>query len=448
MIVVLIDKKEHWLEYIWEQFVKINLLQTPSIIKTYHEYMNSQEKGSSDVCIVEYGKKQLYRDSLFIPQKNDYSTDNYIWIDDRLPVFRDTVVEKEEYDILYNAFVHLSRLEERQVASADRLNAYSFNHPRKDFRIWKIPVVNLLFNELEKKVTARFPSVDFRKQEKPVVEYSHDVDYLEKTIQLRIKQTAFYFFNAGRSVLHGRFRESLQNSAHGMWFFVKNSEYWCFDSWTELEEKFNIKSIFYIYSASRGNRKYNLKRWLIDPSYDISMNKKLQDTCRELMLRGIKIGLHGSFYSGMDEALFRKEKETLENAINSGVTKSRIHWLNYYDNTTPIILENCGIHEDSSIAYNDISGFRAGVASQYNPYDHDNRRAYDFTEIPLVIMDSHIYDYSMHSPELLLDWFYDSLSAVKNFTVSIDWHQRVLHDDYCWDGAYRNIVERIKKSIV
>ncbi len=449
MIIVLIDQREPWIDYILEQFIKINLLLTPLGILSYNEHKNRPNKNDGDKeLIIEYGKQQIYPASLFIPKKNEFKTDDYLWLNENLPIFRGTVINTNkgyEYDILYNAFVHLSRLEEWQVSPTKNFNAYSFNHPRKNKRIWKIPVVNYLFNELEKVITAQFPSVVFGRRVNPVIEFSHDVDYLEKTIQLRIKQSAFYLLNSVRSCIHGKLKKSFQHVLNGVQFLFTNSNYWCFDQWTELEKKLNIQSIYYIYCAVKDNRRHNFKRWLIDPSYNISNNKKLREKCKELMMNGIRIGLHGSYYSGTDEKLFKEEKEILENIINCSITKSRIHWLNYNDDVTPRIFEETGIQEDSSISYNEISGFRAGIASRYNPYDHTNRRAYNFYEVPLVIMDSQLYDYSIDVAELGLGWFYDMLAAIKNCVISIDWHQRVIHKDYGWDGGYLQIAEKIKR---
>lgn len=440
MLKVLSEHIEPWFIYIWEQFVVINFLKTDYRLMTYAEYAVT-ETNASDDHVIEYCEKPKFQDSLHIIKKCSYKTDEYEWIQPFLPVYRNTFDEKvkSNYDIFYNAFVHLSCLEEWKTSASKQFNAYSFKHPRKNKKIWKIPVVNYLFDDLERIISSRFQDVAFGKRVKPKVEFSHDVDYIKKTIQLRIKQSSFLFFNSMRLLGDLKVRESLINSARGINFLLTNSEYWCFDQWTDLEKELDIQSVYYIYTAVKSGKPCNVKRWLIDPSYNISKNKKLQDKCKELLKNGTRIGLHGSYYSGLNEILFRKEKMLLEESINHDITKTRIHWLNYYNNTTPGILEKAGIIEDSSIAFNDISGFRAGIASRYNPYDHLNQRAFKFYEIPLVIMDSQLYDYTADSSDTALSWFYNAMASVKNFFVSVDWHQRVIHKDYGWDGSFAAI---------
>jgi hypothetical protein len=155
------------------------------------------------------------------------------------------------------------------------------------------------------------------------------------------------------------------------------------------------------------------------------------------------IGIHGSYFSAENESLFCREKEILENSIDCKITKSRQHWLNYYDCKTPYVHKRAGIEEDSTLGFNDMPGFRAGIASKYNPYDHENNTSLTFKEIPLVVMDSHLYDYSTGFVSQNLGWLFDSINKVKNFMISIDWHQRVISSDYEWDAGYKEIISKM-----
>lgn len=447
MVVTIISETiEPWLKYIWEQFAYINSLHTDYRLATYSDTGIAGNQNDTNI-VIEYGIKQRFPYSFFIPSKKEFRTDDYVWVRDDLPVYRGTIAENGDYDLFYNAFVHLSRLEEWESESRGKLiDSYSFNHPRKDKRIWQLPVVNYLFNELERKIKEKFPPVEFGSGTKPIIEFSHDVDYIEKTVQLRLKQTAFDFFNAGKCLTKRELKGSFSKLKEGVNFVMKKSDYWCFDYWDKLENEFKVKSVYYFFAKSLAGNKYNLKQWLIDPSYDISNNRRLKEKCKELIAGGNKIGLHGSYYSALDEKLFMKEKEVLEKAIDRPITKTRQHWLNYRENITPYIHKRAEIEKDSTIGFNDISGFRAGVASLYNPYDHRNEVSFPFTEMPFAIMDSHLYDYAAHGGVQCPGWLFQSMERVKNFAAAIDWHQRVISRDYGWDGAYKEIAERYRLS--
>ena len=163
-------------------------------------------------------------------------------------------------------------------------------------------------------------------------------------------------------------------------------------------------------------------------------------------MKGNKLGLHGSYYSAFHESLFRNEKEVLENLLNVVIVKTRQHWLNFSESITPYIHQSNGIAEDSTIGFNDTAGFRAGIASGFNPYDHRNQCAFSFREIPLVIMDSHLYDYSGQEDLDSLGWFFNAIKNVKKCEISINWHQRVINEEYGWAGLYRQIGGRFQSE--
>jgi hypothetical protein len=159
--------------------------------------------------------------------------------------------------------------------------------------------VNYLFNELEEKIKGRYPEVSFGEKSKPVIEFSHDVDYINKTIQLRIKQSLFHLFNSGKSALRLDIKNSLSKFKNGVEFALTGGDYWCFDDWKELESKMDIKSVYYFFSKA-DNQTFRPKQWFLDPSYDISNNIRLKEKCRELASHGNRIGIHGSYFSAQN----------------------------------------------------------------------------------------------------------------------------------------------------
>ena len=440
MIALVVDNIEPWFKYIWQQFSSINKLETEYKILTYGDFSLSSDIKELNL-LIEYSKNKKYPHSLFIPKINKHHSGRYHWIREDLPVFYDSFdVKREKFDIFFNAFVHLGRLEEwLSEKRGIRIHSYAFRHPRKNKNIWKIPIVNLLFNLLEKIIVEKCPNIQFGKTENPVIHFSHDVDYIRKTIQLRIKQSAFNLLNATKSILSDHNEQTHKYLKSFTKSLLGKEDYLLFDKWVQLEEQFQIKSTYYFYAGIKSPNYMSPIKWVLDPSYQIENEKKLIAKCRELLFKGHEIGLHGSYFSAGDINHFKKEKNLIEDILKQPVTKSRQHWLNYIEAKTPYIHSESGIKFDSSLGYNDICGFRSGIASIYNPYDHIRQTAFEYKEIPLVLMDAHLNPISIVEDykNLFLNW----IGKVKTFNVAVDWHQRGASPDYSWINSYKTLCQ-------
>jgi hypothetical protein len=447
MIALVTDILEPWFIYIWEQFARVNKLESEYGFFTYDQFKQIHEHTKRSL-ILEYSSYRKVSQSLFIPRRNRFKTDDYVWIQNELPVYSGTFDKKlNNFDIFFNAFVHLSRLEEWiSEKKGKRIYSYAFRHPRKVQRIWKIPVVNHLFNLLETEIRKTGHNISFGGQEKPIIQFSHDVDYLRKTVQLRIKQSGYSFLNSAKLFFNHDRKKALSVLKRGVVSATGNADYRFFEWWNDLEDKLDIRSVYYFY-ARRNKLPTRMKavQWMLDPSYDISGDKDLKNICRGLVGRGHEIGLHASYLSAVDDALYVSEKNKLERIVNRPVTKSRQHWLNYLETVTPYTHQQAGIKTDSSLGFNDIEGFRSGIASIYNPYDHKMQKAFSFDEIPLVLMDAHIEDHSNCLDRF--NWLFECFGTSKKLLVSVDWHQRGASPEYGWINSFEKLCREYKKTV-
>jgi hypothetical protein len=450
MITLLTDSVDPWLTYIWEQFARINCLRDEYQFATYGDYQNSNRFCDSH-AVIEYGPEKRLDGSLFLLKRPEARPNQIIWKSPHLPIYRDSCREldgKPHCDLLYNAFFRLSRMAEWHAEKKGRsIRSYASRHPEKTMSIWRIPVVNFLFHELEKQIREHFPGVRFGSSRKPVLTLSHDVDYLDKTIQLRIKKTAWDGMHLLRRISKGRLKGCVPAATTMIDFVRQSSRYRCFEAWHRLESELGIKSVYYFYARNHYLKSFRLRRWILDPSYDITADEPLRNACRELMGRGHTIGLHAGFFAAQSAGLFQAEKEILEKVVDAEITKCRHHWLNYVEAKTPYIHAGAGIREDSTIGFNDIPGFRAGIASVYHPYDHINQRAFAFKEIPMVMMDAHIHSGIPQERSKRFDWLTEPVPKIKKFNVSVDWHQRGIHSDYAWHEAYLKLVNAFQERI-
>jgi hypothetical protein len=423
-----------WLVYIMEEFSRINRTE-------FSIQVISPESSISSSNVIIYNENPL--EGVCIPDRSYKQSDGKTRkISKDLFIIQGTEGDDNsftcEYDLFWNAFVFLSRLEEYEnEKKGRRIQSYSFKHPRKDKSTFDIPVVNNFFNRLEQIIKKNFPNLSFGEKQKPIIEYSHDVDYIQKTLQLRLKQTVFNGFNTFKSTLNPvSFARQVKKTLS---FLMSNPSCWCFDYWEKIERKADIRSIFYVYAKTEKN---NLKSWLLDPSYNITANVKFQEKLRDLIHGGFEVGLHGSFHSATDEKRLSREKEILEDAVGREVRKVRQHWLRYEELITPYIHDNL-FRYDSTLGWNDRMGFRSGIAGRYRPYDHKNKKPFNYMVTPQVIMDANIYDYGAQYIDRMTEKAMDILTGLRRHKtphISISWHQRVCNSDYGWHELYEQIL--------
>lgn len=437
-LLIITDLNEHaWLQYILEEFERTN-----GYVGEIKTAVQGSRLDTQDKYFIYYTTSPARRPSII--NRSNIITSEIIYLPGNKFVLAGTQTHDPRFvigfDLFWNAFVFLSRLEEVSAAfNGKQIKSYASRHPRSDKGTFEIPIVNILFNQLEDLIKEYYPELDFENKQNNLIELSHDVDYIQKTPQLRIKQSIFNFYNLLRSSSCNDFRSNLIKSFQ---FLSSRVDYWCFDYWEELEKRFARRSIFYIYAKAQ---KRTPKTWLLDPSYDLKTNKRLIHKLKHLLSEGFDIGLHGSFKSATDGALLKWEKEILERTLGINCKRIRQHWLRYDESITPY-LHNEFFQFDSTMGWNDRIGFRSGILSLYRPFDHKNNKPFDYYIVPQVIMDSHIFDYGSYRREAAIQSVFlllKQLTNYKNVHISISWHQRVCSKDYNWHHLYENILNVI-----
>ncbi len=197
---------------------------------------------------------------------------------------------------------------------------------------------------------------------------THDIDRIEKTYQFISKPLKF--------IRNGEFNNSIKSLKS----FIQKDNYWKIDDIINIEEKYGVKSTFFILNES-------IKFNVLKPStfvlaygrYSI-YNPRLVDTIKWLDKNGWEIGVHGSYNSYKDKDLLQKEKETLEDIVGHEIIGIRQHHLNLNDQTWKIQNE-LGFKYDSSYGSNMYCGF---LNNQFNPFYPKNT---NILVIPQVIMD-------------------------------------------------------------
>jgi len=255
---------------------------------------------------------------------------------------------------------------------------------------------------------------------------SHDVDRVTKTFQY------------GTHALKALSKGDLNNFIYHVSSFFQKQPYWQFDRIIEIENKYKVKSSFYILNESLSFNFFKLKTWPLSIGYYNIHNEKLINTLKHLDNNGWEIGVHGSYNSYNNISLLKKEKKELEELIGHKVDGIRQHFLNLSEETWSLH-KKAGFLYDASFGYKKKVGFKNG---KYLPFTPSGMS--DFTVVPLSIMDSNLM--SLQNPWKVALKIIEEAEQNQACLV-INWHQRVFNEKEFpgYSELYIQIIEECKK---
>jgi hypothetical protein len=164
-------------------------------------------------------------------------------------------------------------------------------------------------------------------------------------------------------------------------------------------------------------------------------------TIKNILAADCEVALHG-IDAWTDSSKGLEEFEEVRRLTGISETGVRMHWL-YYDQQSPLALEEAGAAYDSTIGYRETVGYRAGTTQVYKPLP-----ATRLLELPMHVMDTALFypaylGLSSRQATALIGQMVDN--AV-NFggCITINWHDRSLAPERVWDTCYRDLVEDLK----
>lgn len=332
--------------------------------------------------------------------------------------------------------------------SKGTVHSYSYKLPAKMKGLWERAWVNRIFMFL-RRWTAHVNNVPeaklLGKLPRGVVHLTHDVDYVKKTLALRIKQVAFINYNIMKNLLLGNLSIVGRLIPKLYRFGLGSANYWQFPVIIELESEYKASSSWNLYGGGGGFFR-SLSELLLDPSYQVT-NKNITRQLLTLLGRGNRIGLHQGFNSWKDSKRMQREKKRLEEAIGESADSCRQHWLRFSFNDTWKAQEVAGFKLDTTLGFNDRPGFRNSAALRMAAWISSEQRFSKTLEtLPMVLMDSHLFDYGqleIDARKKVIDYYLDEIAFVGG-EATVIWHHRVFHSDYGWGDDYRYLLEGIK----
>lgn len=113
---------------------------------------------------------------------------------------------------------------------------------------------------------------------------------------------------------------------------------------------------------------------------------------RELVDRGVEIGLHPTWYAYDDSKELRRQRRRLETEVGTDVVSVRQHWLHHDIRRTPAAHDEAGFQYDSTLAVTGNVGFRFGTAWPWHLYNRRDDEDLDILELPLLAQDTALFD--------------------------------------------------------
>lgn len=331
-------------------------------------------------------------------------------------------------DIIASIFFLASRIEETCLELDEHHRAcYASSWMGKNGFI-EMPLVNMWAESLWEYVLTYNPEIkSLRKnpEDNFSILLTHDVDIHKKWTLKRfasdiLKEKKISL--AGKNLLSG-----------------KKDPFDTFHQMMSWEKQCGFKSVFLFISG--GEHPY-------DKAYRLSTRTILQ-TMNEISSNGFSIGMHGSYSSGDDPALISSEKKNLESyLLGEKAMFIRQHYLRLKIPETWIGQSEAGFKFDSTLAFADKTGFRAGLCTPFHPFDFNvSNMALPIIEIPLTIMDATLKFYEKLSPDEAFEKIIRLALSIRKYggVFTLLWHNTSLDPDTWlgWEDMYYKILKKL-----
>ncbi len=191
----------------------------------------------------------------------------------------------------------------------------------------------------------------------------------------------------------------------------------------DLAERHSLSSRFYFMGPSRNP---------MDSPYALTMRGTLRRIAAEIRARGHIIGFHPGFGTPRDADEWLQQKRGLEAVIDAPALEGRQHVLGYDAGETPDIWEAAGMELDTSLAFPEVTGFRAGTCRPFPAYSLRKRCTLNLRHLCTAIMDFGLFGgrYRELSPPAALGEARRAADACKRFggTLVILYHSGQVAD--------------------
>jgi hypothetical protein len=334
------------------------------------------------------------------------------------------------FDIFSAIFYLITRYEEYLPYSPDRHGRFQ---PREslsfEYKFIEEPIVELWIVVFKDFLKVKFPEMEFA---------SCHFHYIP-TIDV---DTAFAFKNKGfplgiallvRDFFTAKFINFFKRS-FTMLRLIKDP-YDTFDFLENCLKNSKYKPIFFFLTGNRGK---------------FDKNNSIRSKSMRLLIARISkfanIGFHPSYASNAKYKILENEKNRFEEAIENKVIRSRQHFIRMRLPKTFQNLVKLGIHEEYSVGWASLNGFRAGTCTPYHFYDLLRDKETNMMIFPFQAMDATFKTYLKLTPaeaEKELIALFEKVKKV-NGTFIVIWHNDTFEptiEGKEWRKVFENLLK-------
>jgi hypothetical protein len=325
-------------------------------------------------------------------------------------------------DVFGSCFFMLSRYEERVVPARDefgRFPAAASVAAREGFLA--VPLADAYTELLWSALRRLWPRLE-RKPRAYRIALTHDVDdplaALGRGARARIRQL-------GADALRRRDPALMARRVRSWRGDHRHDPYNTFGFLMDVSEQNGLASAFY-FLATAGTASPH------DPPYTLD-DPWIRALLRRVHERGHELGFHAGFETYQDPDRTVEEFERLRRAAErDGVRQDewggRQHYLRWENPTTWSNWERAGLDYDTTLAFADRVGFRAGTCHEYRAYHLLERRPLRLRERPFQVMDATVFEYMALSPEAAHEAIVALARECRRYggILSLLWHNSAL----------------------
>ncbi len=368
----------------------LNYVFTERLGIPYTLVNNIETVGSTGSLLINYSEETIHGSLQIIPQGILSETGiKYLIFDLTEQEDASILVKKPEnhlyFDLFAAIFYLVSRYEEYLMFGKDQHHRFKYEDScQYKGKCIHLPLVDMWIQNFRKLLISDFGfAADRFRKDAFKVQTTIDIDSV-----FTYKGRPFFrhFAAVLRDLILLRFGEIAKRLNVALFSHPDPNDNFDFQLKT-LEEQ-GQKAIYFFQVGPYGTYDKNIK-----PSHPgfIDIIKKVQAA-------GHTIGLHPSYQSHSETEDILEEKKILESIIGGPVIHSRQHYLKFELPRTYKNLITCGIREEYSMGYSEITGFRAGTAFPFYWFDLEQNKITELRIVPFSVMDVAYKQFNKLSP--------------------------------------------------